>query len=108
TLCERRIEVDGVVDTQPSQGRMIMETMLKDLKFGIRTMMRSPGFTFVALITIALGIGANTAIFSVVNTVLLSPLPYEQPGRLLVLWERQEQIPQESPTHAPCSHQSRP
>ncbi len=75
-----------------------METLLKDIRFGIRMMARSPGFTLVALITIALGIGANTAIFSVVNAVLLRPLPYEMPGRCVVLWERQEQIPQESPS----------
>src|SRR4029453_15340696 len=65
-----------------------METFLQDLKFGSRTLLRNPGFAAVAVITLALGVGANAAIFSVVNAVLLRPLPWNDPDRAVMIWSR--------------------
>ncbi|MFL6285550.1 MAG: ADOP family duplicated permease [Pyrinomonadaceae bacterium] len=69
------------------RGGGLMETLLQDIRYGARVLARHKGFTAVAVITLALGIGANTAIFSVVNELLLRPLPYRDAERVVMLWE---------------------
>jgi predicted permease len=78
---------DGAMSNDRSRRRRRMATVLGDVRYAARTLVRNPAFTAVAVLTLALGIGANTAIFSVIRTVLLRPLPFPESERIVELWE---------------------
>ena len=88
-LRQARLEFGGMALTKEecrdAVGVSFLETLLQDVRHGVRTMLRTPTFAVIAIVVLALGIGANTAIFSVVDAVLLRPLAYRDPGRLVTI-----------------------
>jgi len=96
--------VESIKETcREQRGVSWIENLGQDVRYGAQMLRKNPGFTTVAVLTLALGIGANTAIFSMVNTVLLKPLPYRQPERLVRLFERYQESGSERTPVSPAA-----
>src|ERR1043166_1990528 len=79
-------------------------SLLRDARFGTRVLLRRPGFAAAVVLTLALGTGATTAIFSIVNAALLRPLSYREPDRLMVVWERNDRLGVEENVASPLNY----